>query len=60
MQGESYASNPSENSILSPKQAKGNHLDPNERFWSQNMWGKSFEEKVKELYKPSQQNPLEP
>ena len=26
-----------------PKQAEGNHLNLNERFWSQNMWGKRFQ-----------------
>ena len=60
MQGQCYASNLSQNFILSPKQAEGNHLDPNERFWNQNMWGKGFENRVKEWYKPSQKNPLEP
>ena len=28
--------------ILGSKQAMSNHLNPNERFWCQNMWGKSF------------------
>ena len=28
--------------ILGSKQAKSTHLNRNERFWCQNMWGQSF------------------
>ena len=59
MKGQCYVSNSNKNFILGPKQAEDDHLDPNERFWSQNMWGNFFEERVKKLYKPNQQNPLE-
>jgi hypothetical protein len=37
MQGQCYASNPNQNFILVPKQAEGNHLNPNERFSWLNM-----------------------
>ena len=58
MQGQCHASNPNKNFIFGLKQAEGNQFNPNERFWSQNMWGKSFVLRIKELYKPSQKNPL--